>query len=282
MTSFEIVRCLCNRMENPLGIDRAPVFSWSMRSDERGGRQTAYRIVVLHGKEIVWDSGRVESDENVSVHYAGAPLCPRTRYVWRAIAWDAAGREAHSAPAWFETGKLSEPWAARWIAAPFVKTDKTDEGAPYLRREFFVKGTVRCARLYLCGLGFCEAFLNGANVSENLLEPSFTRYDADVLYRAYDVTELLSAGGAALGVVLGNGWFNCFTQDAWNTRQAAWRASPRMLCELHIEYEDGASECICSDAAWKASSGPIVFNAIRNGEWYDARLEQPGLEQLRI
>lgn len=276
MTSFEIVRCLCNHMENPLGIDSEPIFSWRMRSQERGNCQTAYRIVVSRGEDVVWDSGRVESSENVSVHYEGAPLCPRTRYTWSVTAWDAAGRKADSAPMWFETGKLSELWSARWITAPFVKTDKTDEGALYLRREFAVKKGVRKARLYLCGLGFNTAFLSGKKVSENLLEPSFTRYDADVLYRVYDVTELLPSGSAALGVVLGNGWFNCFTQDAWNTRQAAWRATPRMICELHVEYEDGASQCIRSDAQWKASFGPITFNAIRNGEWYDARLEQPG------
>ena len=109
MTSFEIVRCLCNHMENPLGIDSEPIFSWRMRSEERGNRQTAYRIVVSRGEDIVWDSGRVESDENVSVHYKGAPLCPRTRYTWNVTAWDAAGRKADSAPMWFETGKLSEP-----------------------------------------------------------------------------------------------------------------------------------------------------------------------------
>ena len=136
---------------------------------------------------------------------------------------------------------------------------------------------VRSARLYICGLGYHEAFIEGKKVSENLLEPAFTKYDALSYYRVYDVTEHLPAAGpATLGVALGNGWYNCFTEDAWNIRQASWRAVPKLLCELYITYADGTQDCICSDTGWKTSPGPITFNSIRNGEWYDARLELPG------
>lgn len=52
--------------------------------------------------------------------------------------------------------------------------------------------------------------------------------------------------------------------------------APKLLCEIHIEYLDGSTECIGSDEAWSVSrDGPIVFNAIRSGEWYDARKEDP-------
>lgn len=136
---------------------------------------------------------------------------------------------------------------------------------------------MRSARLYICGLGYHEAFIEGKKVSENLLEPAFTKYDALSYYRVYDVTEHLPAAGpATLGVALGNGWYNCFTEDAWNIRQASWRAVPKLLCELYITYADGTQDCICSDTGWKTSPGPITFNSIRNGEWYDARLELPG------
>ena len=37
---------------------------------------------------------------------------------------------------------------------------------------------MRSARLYICGLGYHEAFIEGKKVSENLLEPAFTKYDA--------------------------------------------------------------------------------------------------------
>lgn len=83
-------------------------------------------------------------------------------------------------------------------------------------------------------------------------------------------------------MALGNGWYNCFTEDAWNIRQASWRAVPKLLCELYITYADGTQDCICSDTGWKTSPGPITFNSIRNGEWYDARLELPGVEREHV
>ena len=242
MGCFEIVQCTCNHQENPLGLDRTPRFGWKMRSDTRGDAQTAYRITVSTdarraqaGQGDVWDSGQTAGDGNVSVAYAGPPLQPRTRYYWCVTAWNRAGEAAVSRPAFFETGKLNEAWRARWITAPFLKMDKTDTGAPYLRRTFPLRGEVRSARLYICGLGYHEAFIEGKKVSENLLEPAFTKYDALSYYRVYDVTEHLPAAGpATLGVALGNGWYNCFTEDAWNIRQASWRAVPKLLCELYM------------------------------------------------
>lgn len=131
--------------------------------------------------------------------------------------------------------------------------------------------------MYICGLGLYEVFVDNAPVSDSLLEPAYTKYDAFALYRVYDITSFLTQKDyAAVGVVLGNGWYNCFTKDEWNTPQASWRAAPKLLCEIHIEYLDGSTECIGSDEAWSVSrDGPIVFNAIRSGEWYDARKEDP-------
>lgn len=185
MGCFEIVQCTCNHQENPLGLDRTPRFGWKMRSDTRGDAQTAYRITVSTdsrraqaGQGDVWDSGQTAGDGNVSVAYAGPPLQPRTRYYWCVTAWNRAGEAAVSRPAFFETGKLNEAWRARWITAPFLKMDKTDTGAPYLRRTFPLRGEVRSARLYICGLGYHEAFIEGKRflkICWSLRSPNMTR-----------------------------------------------------------------------------------------------------------
>lgn len=284
MKKFAITQCSCNHQKNPLGIDRAPVFGWKMTSNIVDDIQSAYQIRVSGnltlaqaGTGDIWDSGRQEGQDNVSVHYRGEALKPRTRYYWQVTAWNREGQEAKSEIASFETGKLEEDWTARWISAPFLKMDRTDAGAPYFRKEFSLKGNVKSARLYICGLGYYEAFIEGKKISENLLDPAFTKYDAQSYYRVYDVKDYLpQSGRAALGVVLGNGWFNCITEDAWNVRQASWRAVPKLLAELHLTYADGSEECICTGRGWRVSAGPIVFNSIRNGEYYDARLEMPG------
>lgn len=284
MEHFDIIQCNCNHQDHPLGLDRMPCFGWKMRSTLPGDGQAAYRMIVSRDAKSVqagignmWDSGKVESDENVSVPYMGIALAPRTRYYWRVFAWNHVGKMAQSSLHFFETGKLSEAWQAKWISAPYLKMGQTDARAPYLRRTFTLHGAVKEARLYICGLGYFEAFIEGKKISDNLLEPAFTKYDTLSYYRVYDVAGYMPmAGQATLGVVLGNGWYDYITEDAWNTQQAGWRSVPKLLCELYLTYEDGTQECVCSDQTWKTSTGPIIFNSIRNGEYYDARQERSG------
>ena len=69
---FRVTGCFCNYQENPLGMDETPVFSWKMDSERAGDFQSAYRIVVFkEDKNPVWDSGKVEGRQNVSVPYEG-------------------------------------------------------------------------------------------------------------------------------------------------------------------------------------------------------------------
>ena len=71
---------------NPLGLDEeSPVFSWKMKSDERGQLQKAYRIRMAESPEMladgecVWDTGKVNSDISVAIPYEGNALKAATR-----------------------------------------------------------------------------------------------------------------------------------------------------------------------------------------------------------
>lgn len=150
------------------------------------------------------------------------------------------------------------------------------EPSPLFRKAFAVVKPVRSAHVYVCGLGYHELHLNGRKVGDHVLEPGFTRYDRRALYVTYDVTKNLRQGMNALGVMLGNGWFNSATRDVWDFDKAPWRNTPRLILQLQIRYIDGSTQAVVSDSTWSTSAGPITFNAIRNGETYDARLEQPG------
>ena len=55
--------------KNPLGLDTAkPRFSWKMESDRTDTMQTAYQVQVTLDDQMVWDSGRKESDQSYLVH----------------------------------------------------------------------------------------------------------------------------------------------------------------------------------------------------------------------
>ncbi|MCI8496818.1 MAG: family 78 glycoside hydrolase catalytic domain, partial [Clostridiales bacterium] len=121
---------------NPLGIDvEQPGFSWKMDSSVRSAYQTAYQVKVALSEEalaagdLVWDSGKVSSDQSLEVMYGGPELQAATRYYWTVTIWDQAGNAVSAEEAaWFETGLMgsdSSVWnGADWIGSP-IKTTNT-------------------------------------------------------------------------------------------------------------------------------------------------------------
>jgi len=55
--------------------------------------------------------------------------------------------------------------------------------------------SVAQARLYITGLGYYRAFVNGQRLGNNELDPGWTTYPQRVLYNAYDVTGILTTTG---------------------------------------------------------------------------------------
>ncbi|MBR5187742.1 MAG: family 78 glycoside hydrolase catalytic domain, partial [Clostridia bacterium] len=275
MAEFKVYGSTVNYLKNPCGIDENPSFSYKLSSSERGGAQKNRRICVKEALtgNTVWDSGVVETKEQLFVSYAGEKLKPITKYEFTVEVSSESG-ETSSETGSFVTGKLDSKWIGKWINAKPVRRYPDAEAAQYLRNTFDVKENVSAAYLSICGLGYFESYINGTKTGDDMLSPAFTRYDAESMYLVYDVKDLLKTGKNAIGVALGNGWYNCFTQDNWNTPAASWRHFPKLICELHITYADGTKQIMASDPnVWKSSKGPITFNSIRNGEYYDARLE---------
>ncbi|OQP56910.1 alpha-L-rhamnosidase [Niastella vici] len=108
----------------PLGIDiEKPRFSWQMQAEKGGCSQTAWQIIITdERRQIVWNSGKNNSDISLNIKYTGARLQPRTRYNWKLIVWDQL-KKKHTAASWFETGLMNSrkggglsAWSgARWI-----------------------------------------------------------------------------------------------------------------------------------------------------------------------
>jgi len=120
-------RLRCEYLCNPVGIDVVkPRLNWTVASDERGQRQSAYEVLVASsperlaaGQGDLWASGRVESDQTLHVVYQGRRLRSGERCCWKVRVWDRQGRpSAWSSPATWSMGLL-EPgdWQAQWIAA---------------------------------------------------------------------------------------------------------------------------------------------------------------------
>jgi alpha-L-rhamnosidase len=148
--------------------------------------------------------------------------------------------------------------------------------SPLFRLEFKVESAVRSARAMICGLGYYELYLNGQKVGDQVLDPVVTQYDRRVRYVTHRVEDCLQPGVNAVGVMLGNGWYNCSTPDVWHFDKASWRDYPKLLLQIEIVFKDGRKVTIGSGPQWKVADGPLRFDSLRNGETYDARLEKAG------
>lgn len=278
--ALQVLQLKCNHMKEPIGIDDLPYFSYQISTDKASTCPIAYRIVVNSANETVWDSGSVSSEEQILIPYGGKPLQPMTRYTWSVTVRTDDGAEATSEESFFETGVMRQfGWNAKWItnssSAIFIGNHikrKKEYPAPYLRRTFEVKKEVRDATLYISGVGYYECFVNGASVKDTYLDPAFTEYDKAVLYKTHKITNL-RLGKNAIGVILGDGFFNANSYDVWNFINATWRSLPMCILILRIEYADGTVEEIPSDTRFVGTTGPILRDDVRTSEVYDANLE---------
>lgn len=269
-------------LNDPVGLDTPqPRLRWKMQDDRKGAVQQAYRIwvgtnksEVEQGKGNFWETGRVEGDEQLIV-YSGRPLQPFTRYFWRVQLWDKNDKAgAPSETASFETGMMDiSNWEGDWI------TDTRDvnlKPAPYFRKAFTAEKSIAKAQAYVAVAGLYELYINGERAGDQQLDPMYTRFDRRNLYVTYDLTGQLHSGENAIGLILGNGWYNHQSTAVWFFHEAPWRARPKFCLDLRITYTDGSTEVIRTDPSWKTALSPVIFNSIYTAEHYDARLEQDG------
>ncbi|MCX6926078.1 MAG: family 78 glycoside hydrolase catalytic domain, partial [Verrucomicrobia bacterium] len=289
----------CEYRQNPLGMDvTLPRLSWTLEAapTARGLTQSAYRVLVASTAERLagdqgdlWDSGKVESDQQIHVQYAGKALTSRARCYWKVCVWDKDGQASTwSAPATWTMGLLqASDWRAQWIADPesvpktngvltTVKPDSSAEALPatMVRKSFQLDRPIKRATAYASGLGLYELHLNGQRVGEELLTPEWTSYRKRVQYQVHDVTALLRPGENAVAALVGEGWF---AGRLMAVGRFAYGTQPRFLLQLEVELADGQTQTIVSDGSWRCTTnGPIRSAGIYDGEVYDARKEMPG------
>lgn len=286
------VELTCESIVNPLGIDiRQPALGWKISSGTRNTFQSAWEVLVADNRADldrdrgnVWTSGKIQSGETVQILYKGAALRPFTRYYWKVRVYDQSDKiSGWSDVAWFETAFLDpSDWKATWISDGSKHPEKDEDHykpdrMPLFRREFPSAKTVSSARLYISGVGYYEAYLNGKKVNDHVLDPGWTTYRKQVQYVVHDITPMITRGKNVVGIMSGNGWWNPLPFrifGRWDLRDYQQTGRPCVKAEIHIHYGDGTNEIIATDASWKTAPGPVYRNNVYLGEHYDARWEQ--------
>ncbi len=289
---LQVAQLSCEYLENPLGIDvTKPRLSWTFSTTARNQSQSAYEIV-LHtdqkqldqNKAATWSTGKISSSQNLHIEYTGPALQSFTRYFWKVKVYNQNGEASEwSKTAWFETAMLSpKDWQARWIndgSTPPAQEEKyyEDDPMPMFRKPFAVGKKISSARLYISGLGYHEAFLNGQKIGDHVLDPGFTTFRKQVLYVVHDISSQVQKGNNIFGVQLGNGWWNPLPLrmfGRWDLRNFQETGRPCLRAEIHLKYSDGSKEVIASNDTWETAPGSITRNNVYLGEHQDARLER--------
>ena len=264
-----------NNMEHPLGFQVEPLsFSWKVEDAGNAKKMQSARIQIFQGEEQIYDSGEDEKASSLD-YQVNLELQPRTRYTW-SVEVKAGNGEVTKTESYFETGKMKESWTGKWIAP------QTEDGDihPIMWKTFEVspEDVNKSARLYLCGLGVYEVYINGKKVGKEYLAPGYHSYDFHLQVQTYDVTEYLQEGKNNIQIWLGEGWFKgrLGFDGGYTNLYGEYCCA---IGELYIG--ETAQPTVCTDTSWKYCQSPIVKSSIYDGEVYDARIETSIKEELQ-
>ncbi|MEN8248853.1 MAG: family 78 glycoside hydrolase catalytic domain [Bacteroidota bacterium] len=275
---------------NPLGIDiEKPRLSWKIKSAEKNVVQTAYHIQAAlslsdlkKGKNLVWTTGKVESDQSIHIEYEGEKLKSRQRIYWRIKVWTNKGASSWSSGQdFFEMALMNtEDWEAEWISDGVLGDLYEAKEIPMFRKEFALNKTIKSARVYATSLGIYELKINGKRVSDALFAPGWTSYNKRHQYQTYDITDHLKKGANAIGATVADGWYRGHLAGWAHPNRNQYGEKLALLAQIEVNYTDGTKEIITSDQSWKYNYGPIRWSDIYMGEQYDARMEIPGWDMI--
>lgn len=253
--------------KNPIGLDeKAPRFSWKIESNDKDVMQSAYEIKVFNNENLVWDSGKVNSDESILIEYKGIELEKSTCYKVYIKIWDNKNNEAQIEGS-FETGLLSgNNFSAKWITDTLEEKDP----CPVYVKEFNLEKKVTKARIYSTALGLYEINLNGDKVGDAFFAPGWTNYRKRLQYQTYDITNMIKEENK-INITVADGWYK--GRFGFMDQSNHYGDKTAILAEIHLWYEDGSKEVIITDNTWKCTTGKIRYSEIYNGEVIDSTFD---------
>ena len=262
-----------NHLENPIGYDVThPTFSFVVE-ESTGKKLQSARIRVSEYADMhapCYDSG-MRADVSGLAFTPDRAFAGGVRYYWNVEAVADDGDRGVSETATFEGGTAQREWDTPFITSPW-----DEHKPPVFARDFIVRADapVASARLYICGAGLYEAYVNGEKAGDEYLAPYCNDYRFALQYQTLDVTAMLRPGENALRVPVGAGWYlGRFTYLEEAQMRHLGGDACLLTARLEVRYADGRTDVIVTDENWRCMPSPVVDGNMYDGETYDARLE---------
>jgi alpha-L-rhamnosidase len=159
--------------------------------------------------------------------------------------------------------------AACWDGCHFIGNPSIDDkAAPFFRKKIQLSEDVVSAKVFVCGVGYHELYINGVKAGDSFLTPAQSIYDRTVYYNIYDASSLLTRGDNTFYIVLGNGLYNCEIKT-WDYEKASWRDRPKLMLFADIILREGKQVRLCSDSSFETGESGITYNTFYGGETQD-------------
>ena len=253
--------------------------TWEYSALDGAQTQSARQVVCSVAGKVVWDSGVINSSEQICAIDTALPAMSTVHTEVRI--WNASGI-VESGTTTFETTSTKDPFnwlGAQWLARTANTPPKNecvfyDPNPTSLFTATFQNTAGTPARIYLTGLGYYSAWLNGEKLStkpETYLDPPLSSVAKRVFYNVYNVTELLKNGENTLSIEVGNGWFNPLPLRFWgrvNIRDTMAIGVPMVKAMLKVD----GNTIVSSPDTFVVSTTPRIFNNIYLGEVWDGTL----------
>ena len=147
-------------------------------------------------------------------------------------------------------------------------TIQSHVNAPIFKRVFQVEQTLGVT-LHIETAGLYRVFLNDVELTKGFLAPYIYNPDHLVYFDEYNCEGILQKGTNTLYVLLGNGFSNALDGGVWDFEKAGYRSAPK----FYLALADAKGCFLETDDQFTVCDSPILFDDIRCGERYDARME---------
>ncbi len=258
----------CETLKNPIGIDNlTPRFSWRMEGDIACPLQEKYHIRVYDKDDCVWDSGIRFDCKSIAIPYEGKDLKSFTSYRYE-VACTLINGAYYIAEGYFETAILSKnEWKGSFLAYPKYQKRQS----PVFVSDMKLHGKIKSCRAYFCGLGYGELYINGHKTDNSVLDPGWTDFTQRVLYRTFDITDLVEEGKNRIRVLLADGWMAHNHRYFRPKPPLPWYHEPCFLLNIRTIYEDGKVETFVPDLNnCRVNTSEILSQNVFDGEVYSA------------
>ncbi len=252
---------LTNYQTNPIGINLENIiFSWKFTSKQENIKFIVARDEAF--KDVIYEKNVDEQD--------AIAFSPDYKFVTGvSYFWKVGDSEIQC----FEGGHPDEAWKGYWI-----KPALAPEISPVFKKTFELNSLPKKSRLYICGLGLYEVYINGEKVGDEFLTPYFTDYRFWTQYQTYDVNKYLKEGKNTISVIMGEGWYKGrLGYKDQGLHRNHYGNEFKLLCDLYIYDTDVI--IIGTDTSWSCNKSAIISSNIYDGEVYDGRVHSDFIDQ---